>query len=147
MLFSLFEKNYYIYIYIYGVSYILSFFAIFKCNVFSALHTKNLEIWKGILWNWRVNCFIAQFIKWCDILGAHRECNFPIIQLFFSLQYFFFVGLLLIAVSISLDTFGKPTVGFFLKIPFSSWIIFSISLMELNWSDWFLKRWWWIFLK
>ena len=55
--------------------------------------------------------------------------------------------LLLIAESISLDTSGKPTVGFFLKISSSSWIILSISLNELNLSDWLLKRWWWIFLK
>ena len=48
--------------------------------------------------------------------------------------------LLLIAESISLDTSGKPTVGFFLKISSSSWIILSISLNELNSSDWLLKR-------
>ena len=55
--------------------------------------------------------------------------------------------LLLIAESISLDTSGKPTVGFFLKISSSSWIILSISRNELNSSDWLLKRLWWIFLK
>ena len=55
--------------------------------------------------------------------------------------------LLLIAESISLDTSGKPTVGFFLKIASSSWIILSISLDELNLIDWLLKSWWWIFLK
>ena len=55
--------------------------------------------------------------------------------------------LLLIAESISLDTSGKPTVGFFLKIASSSWIILSIPLDELNSSDWLLKSWWWIFLK
>ena len=54
--------------------------------------------------------------------------------------------LLLIAESISLDTSGKPTVGFFLKITSPSWIILSISLDELN-LDWLLKNWWWIFLK
>ena len=55
--------------------------------------------------------------------------------------------LLLIAESISLDTSGEPTVGFFLKISFSSWIILSILLNELKSSYWLLKRWWWIFLK
>ena len=55
--------------------------------------------------------------------------------------------LLLITESISLDTSGKPNAGFFLKISSSSWEILSISLNELNSSDWFLKRWWWIFLK
>ena len=54
--------------------------------------------------------------------------------------------LLLIAESIRLDTSGKPTVGFFLKLSCSSWIILSISLNELNSSDWLLKRCWWIFL-
>ena len=51
--------------------------------------------------------------------------------------------LLLIAESISLYTSGKPIVGFFLKITSSSWTILSISLQELNSSDWFLKSWWW----
>ena len=54
--------------------------------------------------------------------------------------------LLLIAESIRLDTSGKPTVGFFLKLSCSSWIILSISLNELNSSEWLLKRCWWIFL-
>ena len=55
--------------------------------------------------------------------------------------------LLLIAESISIDTSGKPTVGFFLKTASSSWIILSISLGELNLIDWLLKSWWWMFLK
>ena len=53
--------------------------------------------------------------------------------------------LLLLAESISLDTSGKPTVGFFLKMASSSWIIFSISLDEFNSSDWLLRSWSWIF--
>ena len=40
----------------------------------------------------------------------------------------------------SLDTSGKPTVGFY-------WIILSISFDELNSIDWLLKSWWRIFLK
>ena len=64
-----------------------------------------------------------------------------------KLCFLWFPCLLLIAESISIDTSGKPTVGFFLKIASSSWIILSISLNELNSSDWLLKRWWWIFLK
>ena len=51
--------------------------------------------------------------------------------------------LLLIAESISLDTSGKPTVGFFLKIASSSCTILSVSLDELNSSGWLLKSWWW----
>ena len=55
--------------------------------------------------------------------------------------------LLLIAELISLDTSGKPTVGFFLKITSPSWIILPISLDKRNSIDWLLKSWWWIFLK
>ena len=72
----------YICIYIYKVSYIHSFFVIFNCNVFSALHAKHFEIWKNILWNWWVDCFIARSIKW----GAHSESIFPFMQYFFSFQ-------------------------------------------------------------
>ena len=75
-----------IFIYICKVSYIYSFFVIFNCSVFSALHAKHFEIWKNILWNWWVDCFIARSIKWCDILGAHSESIFPFMQYFFSLQ-------------------------------------------------------------
>ena len=39
--------------------------------------------------------------------------------------------LLLIAESISLDTSGKPTVGFYLKITYPSWIICQSHLMNL----------------
>ena len=42
---------------------------------------------------------------------------------------------------ISLDTSGKPTMGIFLKIASPSWIIFSVSLDELNLIDWLLKSW------
>ena len=57
-------------IYIYKVRYIPSFFVIFNCSVFSALHAKHFEIWKNILWNWWVDCFIARSIKRCDISGC-----------------------------------------------------------------------------
>ena len=70
-------------------------------------------------------------------------------SIFFSRKLCFLWSpcLLLIAESISLDTSGKPTVGFFLKITSPSWITLSISLDELNLIDWLLKSWWWIFLK
>ena len=55
--------------------------------------------------------------------------------------------LLLIAESISIYISGKPTVGLFLKIASSSWIILSIWLDEVSLIDWLLKSWWWIFLK
>ena len=150
MIFITYNVGIYLCIFIYKVSYIHSIFVFFSCNVFSALHTKHFEIWKNILWNWRVDCFIARSIKWCDILGAHSESIFPFMQYFFLSRKLCFLRspcLLLIAESISLDTSGKPTVGFFLKISSSSWIILSISLNELNSSDWLLKRWWWIFSK
>ena len=63
-------------------------------------------------------------------------------SIFFSRKLCFLWSpcLLLIAELISLDTSGKPTVGFFLKITSLSWIL-SISLDELNLIDWLLKSW------
>ena len=64
-----------------------------------------------------------------------------IVNLFSLLWSFFFSRklcflwspwVLLIAESISWDTYGKPTAGFFLKITSPSWIILSISLDELH---------------
>ena len=137
----------YICIYIYKVSYIHSFFVIFNCNVFSALHAKHFEIWKKYfvkLMSRLLHSAIHQVMWyfWVFIVNP-----FSLLQsIFFSVKLCFLRSpcLLLIAVSISLDTSGKPTVRFFLKISASSWIIFSISL---NLSVWLLKRWWWIFLK
>ena len=54
----------------------------FSCNVFSALHAKHFEIWKKFLWNWWVDCFIAQSIMWYDILGVHSESIFLLMQYF-----------------------------------------------------------------
>ena len=71
-------------------------------------------------------------------------------SIFFSrkLCFLWSLGLLLINESISLDTSGKPTVGFFLKITsHSSWIILSIPLNKLKSTDWLLRSWWCIFLK
>ena len=138
------------YIYIYKVSCFHSFSVIFNCNVFFALHAKHFGIWKNVLWNWWVDWFIAECNKWCDILRAHSESTFPFMQYFFLSRKMYFLRspcILLIAESISLGISGKPTVGFFLKIFSSFWIILSVSLDELNSSDWLLKRWWWIFLK
>ena len=111
----------------------------------------NIEIWKNILWNWWVDCFIASSIKWCDIPGVHSECIFPFMQFFFFLSrkrcFLRSTCPLLIAESISLYTSGKPTVGFFLKIASSTWIMLSVSRDEFNSSDWLSKSWWWIFSK
>ena len=125
-------------------------FLLSSINAFYALHAKNFEIWKNILWNWWVNCSIAQSIEWCDILGVYSKSIFPFMQYFFLSRR---LGLLqspcflLITEPVRLDTSDKPTLGFFLKIASSSWIILSISLDELNLIDWLLKSWWWIFLK
>ena len=76
-------------------------------NVFSALHVKHFEIWKNILWNWWVDCFIARSIKWCDILGAHSESIFPFMEyyFFFPENYFsfgFIVSCLLLSQSVEI---------------------------------------------
>ena len=55
-------------------------------------------------------------------LDVLSEPSFPFMQYFFSQENcvsFGLLYLLLIAELISLDTSGKPTVGFFLKITFS----------------------------
>ena len=70
-------------IYIYKVSYIHSFFVIFNCNVFSAFHAKHFEIWNNILWNWRVDCFIAQSRKWYDTSECSQWIDFPFYAVFF----------------------------------------------------------------
>ena len=140
----------YICIQTYKVSYIHSFLVIFNCNVFSALHANHLEIWKNILWCWRVDCFVARSIKWCDISVYSEWIYFPFYAAFFfsrKLCSLWSPCLLFIAESISLDNTGKPTVQFFLKITSPSWIILSISLDEPNSIDWLLKSWWWVFLK
>ena len=77
-----YNRGIYIYIYIYNLIYIHSFFVMFNCNVFSALHAKHFGIWKNILWNWRVGCFIAPSFKWCDISGAYRETISSFMQYF-----------------------------------------------------------------
>ena len=70
-------------------------------------------------------------------LGVHSESIFPFMEYFFSQENCFLWSpcLLLIPESISLDTSGKPSVGFFLKITSPSRIILLISLDELNAID------------
>ena len=110
----------YICIYIYKVSYIHSF--LLSSTVMFFLHCM---------------IFIAWSIKWCYISGCSEWVHFPFYGVFFlsrKLSFFWFSCLLLIAELISLDTSGKPTVGFFLKTTSRSLIILSISL-ELNSID------------
>ena len=89
VIFVTYNIGIYIYIYIYKVTYIHSFFVILNCNVFYALHAKNFEIWKNILWNWWVDCFIARSTEWCDILGVHSVLNI----LMYSIKHMHFVKL------------------------------------------------------
>ena len=91
----------YICIYNYKLSYIHSFFVIFNCNVFSALHAKHFEIWKNILWNWWVDCFIARSIKWYGISGCSQWIHFPFYGVFFSLENCVSFGLLVSYLSLS----------------------------------------------
>ena len=73
----------YICIYIYKVSYIHSFFVIFNCNVFSALHAKHFEIWKNILWN--DESIASRQDPSSDVMfpGVHSEFMFPFMEFFF----------------------------------------------------------------
>ena len=133
----------YICIYIYKVSYIHSFFVIFNCSAFPALHAKHFEIWKKYF----VKLMSHQVMRYFCVLIVN---HFPFYGvLFFSRKLCFLWSpcLLLIAEPINLDTSGKPTAGVFLKITSTSWIILSISLDELNSINWLLKNLWWIFLK
>ena len=136
-------------IYNYKVSYIHSFFLLFSTVIFFCIACYTFRDMKKYfvkLMNRLRHGTIHQLMWyfWMFIVNP-----FSLLwSIFFSRKLCFFWSpcLLLIAESISLDTSGKPTVGFFLKITSPSWIILSISLDELN-LDWLLKNWWWIFLK
>ena len=140
----------YIYIYIYKVTYIHPFFLFFSTGIIF-LHCM-LNILKYEKKLFETDQWIASWLHpssdvifWMPIVNPFSLlCSI----LFLSRKLCFLQSpcLLLITESISLDTSGKTTVRFFLKISSSSWIILSISLNELNSNDWLLKR-WWIFLK
>ena len=91
----------YIYIYIYKVSFIHCFLLSSIVMLFSALHAKHFEIWKDILWNWWVDCFIAWSIKWCDISGCSYWIHFPFYGVFFSQENCVSFGLLVSCLSLS----------------------------------------------
>ena len=125
----------YICIYIYKVRYIHSFL----------LSSTYFEIWKNIfvkLISRLLHSTISQVMWyfWVFIVNPFS----PLWSIFFSRKLCFFRSpcLLLIAESISLDTSGKPTMGFFLKTISPSWIVLSISLDEVNSVEWLLKSWW-----
>ena len=140
VIFITYNTGIYICIYNYKVSYIHSFFVILNCNVFSALHAEHFDIWKNVLWNWWVDCFIARSIHqvmryfWVFIVNP-----FSLVWSFFfsrKLRFLWSPCLLLIAESISLDASDKPSdkpkVWFFLNITSPFWITLSRSLDELN---------------
>ena len=87
--------------------YSFFFFVIFYCKFFSALHVKHFEIWKHILWNWWVDCFIARSIMWCDISGCSLWIHFTFYGVYFFLKktVFPFVSL---SLAYRLETSGKP---------------------------------------
>ena len=93
----------YICIHIYKASYIHSFFVLSSTvMLFSALHAKHFKIWKNILCNWRVDCFIAWCIKWCDISGCSQWIHFPFYGVFFfSREKCVSFGLLVSCLSLS----------------------------------------------
>ena len=106
----------FVYILIKFSIFILFFFVIFKCSIFSALHPKHFGIWKNILWNWFLHSIIyrVMWYFWVFIVNP-----FSLLwTMFFSRKMYFFWStfLLLIAESISLDTSGKSVVGFSWKL-------------------------------
>ena len=143
---STYNIGIYIFTYIFiKLAIFILFFVIFNCNVFSALHAKNFEIWKNILLKLMSRLLYSTIYQvmwyfWVSIVNP-----FSLLwSIFFSrkLCFLWFSCLLLIATSVSLDSSGKSTVVFFLKITSPSWVILSISLHELNSVDWLLQSWW-----
>ena len=103
----------YICIYIYKISYI-HFFAIFNCNVFSALYAKHfVKLTSRMLHStihqvmWYFWAFVVNPVSLLGGIFFLKKTVFPLVSLS-------------IADLISLDTSGKATVGFFLKISFPS---------------------------
>ena len=75
-------------------------------------------------------CIYIYKVSYIHSFFVNFNCN-----VFSALHAKHFWFLLLIAESVSLDTSGKPTVRFFLKITSPSWMILSVSLDELNSID------------
>ena len=116
-----YNMDIYIFMYIYKDSYIHSFFVIFNCNVFSALHDRHET------WNLRYE------MTFCKTDGSIME--------FFSRGKCVSFGHLLSCFLLSQSAPGKPTVGILFKITSPSWVILSISLDELNSVDCLSKSW------
>ena len=146
VIFATYNIGIYICTYIYKVSYIHSFFLIFNCNIFSALHAKNFEIWKNIFLKLMRRLLYSTIHQVMWYFWVFIVNPFSLSRIIFFLKKTVFPFILLIAKSISLDTYFKLTLRFFLKIISPSWIILLISLDKLNSVDWLLKSWWWILL-
>ena len=121
--------------YIYKVSYIHSF--LLSSTVMFFLHCM-----LSILRYEKIFCDMDELIAlWHDpssdviLLGVVVSPFFLLSNISFLQKIVF---LLLIAESISLDTSGKSTTGFSLKITSSFWIILSVSLDGLNSIDWLI---------
>ena len=146
----------YIYIYIYVYIYIFIKLAILILFLLSSALMFFLHYMLNILRYKKMFCEIDESILhstihqvmwyfWTFIVNP-----FSLLwSIFFSRKLCFLWSpcLLLITLTISLDTSGKLTMCVFLKTTYPSWIILSILLDELSLVDWLLKSRWWIFLK
>ena len=131
----------YICIYIYEVSYIhfflLSLFVMFflHCMLNILSYKKHFVKLMSRLLQSTIHRVMWHF--WVFIVNPF----FLLWSIFFLKNTVFPLVTLTLAESINLGTSGKPTMGIFLKIASPSWIIFSVSLDELNLIDWLLKSW------
>ena len=125
----------YICIYIFKVSYIhyvLLFSMVWLHWMLNILRYENNFV---KLMSQLLHSTIHQVMWYFWVFMANPFSLFWIIFFSRNLCFLWSSFLLLIAESISLDSSGKPTVGFFLKITSPSSIILSISLDELHSTD------------
>ena len=68
-------------------------------------------MWKNILSNWRVDCFIARSMKWCDFPGCSSWIHFHFYAVYFfsrKLQFFKVLNML-IPLRMYYSNHGKET--------------------------------------
>ena len=138
----------YIFIYVYKVGCIHSFFVTSTVMFFLHCMLNSLR-YKKYFVKLTIRLFLSTIhqVMWYFWVFIVNPLSFLCSFFFSKLCFLWSPCLLLITELISLDTSAKPTVGFFLNITSPSWIKLSVSLDELNSIDWLLKSWWWIFLK
>ena len=80
-----------------------SFFLLSSTEMFFLHFMLNILRYKKIfLWNWWVDCFIARFIKSCDISGCVDSASiFPFMEYFFSQETCVSFGFLVSCLSLS----------------------------------------------